>query len=176
MTTLKICLHTPPRGRASPIHQFQSFCEVERMKELPAVVIRTAPVEELLKNIQSWGAFGVDWVKAWAPHLQKEESPPGEIQILDVYATGNVILSTLPCWEAVLYFSYLFKDFFPVDSSDFSRPPAGRQASSLAFADADGWACSLCCGGAVSVVVFRRFLERGVAINFFSGYLAHAVV
>jgi len=28
----------------------------------------------------------------------------------------------------------------------------------------------------VSVVVFRGFLERGVAINFFSGYLAHAVV
>jgi len=28
----------------------------------------------------------------------------------------------------------------------------------------------------VSVVVFRGFLERGVAINFFSGYLAHALV
>jgi hypothetical protein len=28
----------------------------------------------------------------------------------------------------------------------------------------------------VSVVVFRGFLERGVVISFFSGYLAHAVV
>jgi len=28
----------------------------------------------------------------------------------------------------------------------------------------------------VSVVAFRGFLERGVAINLFSGYLAHAVV
>ena len=28
----------------------------------------------------------------------------------------------------------------------------------------------------MSVVAFKGFLERGVALNFFSGYLAHAVV
>jgi hypothetical protein len=41
--------------------------EVERMKEppWPAVVIRTDPVEELLKECPELQAFGVEWVSKW---------------------------------------------------------------------------------------------------------------
>jgi hypothetical protein len=36
------------------------------------VVIRTDPVEELLKeHPEMGGAFGVDWVRAWAPHARE---------------------------------------------------------------------------------------------------------
>jgi len=35
------------------------------------VVIRTDPVEELLKEHPELGAFGVDWVRAWAPHARE---------------------------------------------------------------------------------------------------------
>jgi hypothetical protein len=41
--------------------------EVERMKEPPepALVIRSDPVEELLREWPELGAFGVDWVRKW---------------------------------------------------------------------------------------------------------------
>jgi hypothetical protein len=41
--------------------------EVEKMKEppQPALVVRSDPVEELLKEWPELGAFGVDWVKKW---------------------------------------------------------------------------------------------------------------
>ena len=46
--------------------------EVERMREppQPALVIRSDPVEELLKEWPELGAFGVDWLRAWAPHAR----------------------------------------------------------------------------------------------------------
>jgi len=48
--------------------------EVERMKEppRPALVFRSDPAEELLKEWPELGAFGVDWVKAWAPHAREK--------------------------------------------------------------------------------------------------------
>ncbi len=48
--------------------------EVEKMKEppQPALVIKTDPVEELLREWPELEAFGVDWVKAWAPHAREE--------------------------------------------------------------------------------------------------------
>jgi hypothetical protein len=47
--------------------------EVEKMKEppQPALVINYDPVEELLKEWPELEAFGVDWLKAWAPHSKE---------------------------------------------------------------------------------------------------------
>jgi len=46
--------------------------EVERMREppQPALVVRADPVEELLKEWPELGAFGADWLRAWAPHAR----------------------------------------------------------------------------------------------------------
>jgi len=46
--------------------------EVERMREppQPALVVRADPVEELLKEYPELGAFGADWLRAWAPHAR----------------------------------------------------------------------------------------------------------
>ncbi len=48
--------------------------EVEKMKEppKPALVIRTDPVEELLREWPELGAFGLEWVRAWVPHAKEE--------------------------------------------------------------------------------------------------------
>jgi hypothetical protein len=48
--------------------------EVEKMNEppQPALVIKTDPVEELLREWPELQAFGVEWVKAWAPHAREE--------------------------------------------------------------------------------------------------------
>jgi len=48
--------------------------EVERMREppKPALVIKYDPVEELLKEWPELQAFGVEWVRAWAPHAREE--------------------------------------------------------------------------------------------------------
>ncbi len=48
--------------------------EVEKMNEPPepALVIRTDPVEELLREWPELEAFGVEWVRAWAPHAREE--------------------------------------------------------------------------------------------------------
>jgi hypothetical protein len=48
--------------------------EVEKMKEppQPALVVKTDPVEELLKEWPELSAFGVEWVRAWAPHAKEE--------------------------------------------------------------------------------------------------------
>jgi hypothetical protein len=48
--------------------------EVEKMREppQPALVVKTDPVEELLKEWPELKAFGVEWVKAWAPHAKEE--------------------------------------------------------------------------------------------------------
>ncbi len=47
--------------------------EVEKMKEPPepALVIKIDPVEELLREWPELEAFGVEWVKAWAPHSKE---------------------------------------------------------------------------------------------------------
>ena len=47
--------------------------EVERLKEppQPALVIEFNPVEELLREWPELGAFGADWLKAWAPHAKE---------------------------------------------------------------------------------------------------------
>ena len=47
--------------------------EVERMREPPepALVVRSDPVEELLREWPELGAFGVEWIKAWAPHARE---------------------------------------------------------------------------------------------------------
>ena len=47
--------------------------EVEKMKEppQPALVIKYDPVEELLREWPELEAFGVEWVKAWAPHSKE---------------------------------------------------------------------------------------------------------
>jgi hypothetical protein len=44
--------------------------EVEKMEEppQPALVINYDPVAELLREWPELGAFGEDWVRAWAPH------------------------------------------------------------------------------------------------------------
>jgi hypothetical protein len=46
---------------------------VEKMKEppQPALVINYDPVEELLREWPELEAFGVDWLKAWAPHSKE---------------------------------------------------------------------------------------------------------
>jgi hypothetical protein len=48
--------------------------EVEKMREppQPALVIKYDPVEELLREWPELGAFGVEWVRAWAPHAREE--------------------------------------------------------------------------------------------------------
>jgi hypothetical protein len=47
--------------------------ELEKMKEppKPALVVKTDPVEELLREWPELEAFGVEWVKAWAPHSKE---------------------------------------------------------------------------------------------------------
>jgi len=47
--------------------------EVEKMKEppKPALVIKIDPAEELLKEWPELGGFGVEWVRAWAPHARE---------------------------------------------------------------------------------------------------------
>ncbi len=48
--------------------------EVEKMKEppQPALVINYDPAEELLKEWPELEAFGLEWVRAWAPHAKEE--------------------------------------------------------------------------------------------------------
>jgi hypothetical protein len=48
--------------------------EVEKMKEPPqqALVINYDPAEELLREWPELEAFGVEWVKAWAPHAREK--------------------------------------------------------------------------------------------------------
>jgi hypothetical protein len=48
--------------------------EVEKMNEppKPALVIKSDPVEELLREWPELGAFGMEWVRAWAPHAKQE--------------------------------------------------------------------------------------------------------
>jgi hypothetical protein len=48
--------------------------EVEKMKEppQPALVIRSDLAEELLKEWPELEAFGVDWIRVWAPHAREE--------------------------------------------------------------------------------------------------------
>jgi hypothetical protein len=48
--------------------------EVEKMREppQPALAIKIDPVEELLKEWPELGAFGLEWVRAWAPHAKEE--------------------------------------------------------------------------------------------------------
>jgi len=48
--------------------------EVEKMKEppQPALVIKYDPAEELLREWPELEAFGVEWVRAWAPHAKEE--------------------------------------------------------------------------------------------------------
>jgi hypothetical protein len=48
--------------------------EVEKMNEppKPALVVKTDPVEELLREWPELQAFGVEWVRAWAPHAKEE--------------------------------------------------------------------------------------------------------
>ena len=47
--------------------------ELERLREppQPALVIKIDPVEELLREWPELEAFGVEWVKAWAPHARE---------------------------------------------------------------------------------------------------------
>jgi len=47
--------------------------EVEKMKEppQPALVVKYDPVEELLREYPELHAFGVEWIKAWAPHARE---------------------------------------------------------------------------------------------------------
>ena len=48
--------------------------EAERLREPhePALVVKTDPVEELLREWPELQAFGVEWVRAWAPHAKEE--------------------------------------------------------------------------------------------------------
>ena len=48
--------------------------EVEKMNEppQPALVFKYDPAEELLKEWPKLSAFGVEWVRAWAPHAKEE--------------------------------------------------------------------------------------------------------
>jgi hypothetical protein len=46
--------------------------ELERMKEPPQpALVRADPVEELLKEHPELEAFGVDWLRFWAPHMRE---------------------------------------------------------------------------------------------------------
>jgi hypothetical protein len=48
--------------------------EVEKINEppQPALVVKTDPVEELLKEWPELQTFGVEWVRAWTPHAKEE--------------------------------------------------------------------------------------------------------
>ncbi len=48
--------------------------EVGRLRESPEPVldIKIDPVEELLREWPELGAFGVEWVKAWASHARED--------------------------------------------------------------------------------------------------------
>jgi hypothetical protein len=48
--------------------------EVEKMNEppQPALVVKTDPVEELLKEWPELQAFGAEWVRKWTPHAKEE--------------------------------------------------------------------------------------------------------
>ena len=48
--------------------------EVEKMYEppQPALVVKIDPVEELRREWPEMGAFGMEWVRAWAPHAKQE--------------------------------------------------------------------------------------------------------
>ena len=48
--------------------------EVEKMYEppQPALVVKIDPVEELLREWPELEAFGLEWVRAWAPHAKEE--------------------------------------------------------------------------------------------------------
>ena len=48
--------------------------ELERLREPPepALVVKTDPVEELLREWPELQAFGEVWVRAWAPHAREE--------------------------------------------------------------------------------------------------------
>ncbi len=47
--------------------------EVERLREPPepALVIKIDPAEELLKKWPELQTFGMEWVRAWAPHARE---------------------------------------------------------------------------------------------------------
>jgi hypothetical protein len=47
--------------------------ELERFREPPepALVVKIDPVEELLREYPELSAFGVEWVRAWAPHARE---------------------------------------------------------------------------------------------------------
>jgi hypothetical protein len=47
--------------------------ELERMREppQPAMVIRSDPVEELLKEWPELEAFGIEWLRFWTPHMKE---------------------------------------------------------------------------------------------------------
>jgi hypothetical protein len=48
--------------------------ELERLMEppQPALVVRSDPAEELLREWPELSAFGMEWVRAWAPHAKEE--------------------------------------------------------------------------------------------------------
>jgi hypothetical protein len=48
--------------------------ELERLREppQPALVVKSDPVEELLREWPELSAFGMEWVRAWAPHAKEE--------------------------------------------------------------------------------------------------------
>jgi hypothetical protein len=48
--------------------------ELEKLREPPepVLVVKTDPVEELLREWPELGAFGLEWVRAWAPHAREE--------------------------------------------------------------------------------------------------------
>jgi hypothetical protein len=48
--------------------------ELERLREPPepVLVIKIDPVEELLREWPELQAFGMEWVRAWAPHAKQE--------------------------------------------------------------------------------------------------------
>jgi hypothetical protein len=55
--------------------------EVEKMRKppQPALVVNYDPVEELLREWPELGAFGVDWVRAWAPHSKERLVEIGKV-------------------------------------------------------------------------------------------------
>jgi len=51
--------------------QYVEYERLERMREPPQpALVRADPVEELLKEYPELGAFGADWLRAWAPHAR----------------------------------------------------------------------------------------------------------
>jgi len=51
--------------------QYVEYERLERMREPPQpALVRADPVEELLKEWPELGAFGADWLRAWAPHAR----------------------------------------------------------------------------------------------------------